>query len=126
MTENTPQIDAERLCAANNRALGIWPRVKLLAGRPRRMFDNLFRGGRVRESLSRRRGECRRCGACCQMGNRCHFLYYEDGLAACRGYDGRKSPNCRRFPMSERDLADRDVILPEQPCGYTFDGNGGP
>ena len=105
--------------------LSVWQRAKLLWGRPRRLFLNIFRPGLVRANLARRRGECRRCGACCQMGIRCPFLYYEDGLAACKGYDGRKSPNCRRFPMSERDLADRDVILPEQPCGFTFNGNGG-
>ena len=58
------------------------------------------------------------------MGNRCRFLYYEDGLACCKVYDERKSPNCRRFPMDERDLADRDLILPDRPCGYVFDSNG--
>ncbi len=54
------------------------------------------------------------------MGNRCRFLGYVDGLAICKVYDKRLSPNCRQFPMSERDLAERDVILPENPCGWTF------
>lgn len=54
------------------------------------------------------------------MGNRCRFLDYVDGLAICKVYDKRLSPNCRQFPMSRRDLAERDVILPETPCGWTF------
>ena len=106
------------------RRVGIWTTLRLFAGRPRRLFYNWFRKKYVRESLARRRGECHRCGACCQMGNRCRFLYYEDGLACCKVYDERKSPNCRRFPMDERDLADRDLILPDRPCGYVFDSNG--
>jgi len=106
------------------RRVGIWTMLRLFAGRPRRLFYNWFRKKYVRESLARRRGECHRCGACCQMGNRCRFLYYEDGLACCKVYDRRKSPNCRRFPMDERDLADRDLILPDRPCGYFFDSNG--
>ena len=83
-------------------------------------MNNWFRGRYVRESLARRQGECHRCGACCQMGNRCRFLDYVDGLAICKVYDKRLSPNCRQFPMSEHDLAERDVILPETPCGWTF------
>ena len=43
--------------------VGWWTQVKLLASRPRRLFDNWFRKQRVRENLARRRGECRRCGA---------------------------------------------------------------
>ncbi len=115
------RMDPERTCAANSRRLGLWARLRLFAGRPRRLFENWFRGKRVEESLARRRGECHRCGACCQMGNRCRFLVYEDGLASCKVYDKRQSVNCRRFPMDKRDLADRDVILPEKPCGYNFD-----
>jgi hypothetical protein len=28
--------------------------------------------------------------------------------------------NCRVFPIDERDLADRDLVLPERACGYSF------
>ena len=123
MTEEPNQMDVDRTCAANNRALGLWARLKLFAGRPRRLYYNWFRKGFVDASMARRRGECKRCGACCQMGNRCRFLFYENGLACCKIYDGRKSPNCQRFPMMEQDIADRDVILPEQGCGFTFENS---
>jgi hypothetical protein len=30
--------------------------------------------------------------------------------------------NCRVFPLDERDLAERDMIMPGQPCGFYFEG----
>ncbi|MFO7870796.1 MAG: hypothetical protein R6V03_05120 [Kiritimatiellia bacterium] len=55
------------------------------------------------------------------MGIRCRYLDYDSGgLALCRVYDRRLSPNCRNFPIDERDLADRDAVMPDVPCGYTF------
>lgn len=111
--------------ADNGFALNSLPqRVGLLWGRVRRVYQNLFRRSSVRESLSRREGKCLRCGACCRMGVPCRHLAYEDGLAACLLYDRRLSPNCRNFPMSPRDLADRDLVLPDRPCGYRFVADG--
>jgi len=100
--------------------LGLWQRLKLLWGRPRRLYLNLFRRGYVRASLARRRGECRRCGACCQMGVRCLRLRYNGDLSECFGYKGYRSPNCRQFPIDERDLAERDLVSPDTPCGFHF------
>jgi len=54
------------------------------------------------------------------MGARCRHLEYEGDLAACRRYDKYRSPNCRNFPIDERDLADRDVVNPDTPCGFCF------
>jgi hypothetical protein len=28
--------------------------------------------------------------------------------------------NCRVFPIDERDLADRDLVLPDRECGFSF------
>jgi len=101
--------------------LSAWQRIRLLWGRPRRMFLNLFRPGLVRANLARRRGECRRCGACCQMGVYCrHLKYGDDGLSECVRYQKWRSANCRNFPMDERDLAERDLVAPDTPCGYYF------
>jgi hypothetical protein len=59
------------------------------------------------------------------MGNRCRFLEFDaDGLSGCRVYDKRLSPNCKTFPIDERDLADRDAIMPDRPCGYHFTPKG--
>lgn len=102
--------------------LSIWQRVKLLWGRPRRLYLNVFRSGYVRASLARRRGECRRCGACCQMGLYCRHLKYGAGdLSECVRYAKWRSSNCRNFPIDERDLAERDLVAPDTPCGFTFE-----
>ncbi|MFW6162004.1 MAG: hypothetical protein ACODAJ_04495 [Planctomycetota bacterium] len=95
-------------------------KLKLLWGRPRRLFLGLFRPGYVRASHARRRGECRRCGACCQLAIRCPHMIYEDGLGGCDKYDRRRPLNCQTFPIDERDLADRDLLAPHCPCGYHF------
>ena len=106
--------------------LSLWQRLGLLMGRPRRLFLNLCRPGRVRASLARRRGECRRCGACCQMGVRCRHLRYNGHLAECSRYQKYRSSNCRNFPMTERDLAERDLVAPDTPCGFYFVGPASP
>jgi len=105
--------------------LSVWQRLKLLGGRPRRLFLNLFRPGLVRANLARRRGECRRCGACCQMGAYCRHLKYGAGdLSECVRYKKWRSSNCRNFPMDERDLAERNLVAPDTPCGYHFEPRG--
>ncbi|MCA1808085.1 MAG: hypothetical protein LC725_01240 [Lentisphaerae bacterium] len=91
---------------------------KLFWGTPRRLWLNVFRPGYVRASLARRQGECRRCGACCRLAWRCHFFYHNKEMPACRLYRWYRSWNCSRFPLDRRDLADRDLIMPDQPCGY--------
>ncbi|MFO7900258.1 MAG: hypothetical protein R6V58_14505 [Planctomycetota bacterium] len=100
--------------------VGFLTRLRLLLGRPRRLFENLFRKRKVHDNLARRVGECNHCGACCRMGIRCRLLTYdEDGKSSCDAYGNRLSANCRNFPMSEKDLAERDLIC-TQPCGYSF------
>lgn len=102
------------------RRVSLWQRLKLLAGRPRRLVVNLLAPRRVKRALQRRQGECLRCGACCRMGATCRFLDFdENGLALCRVYDRRLSPNCRTFPIGPMDIRDRDVVA-DGPCGYRF------
>lgn len=36
---------------------------------------------------------------------------------------GTRPMNCRVFPIDERDLADRDLLHPEAPCGFHFNGH---
>ena len=100
--------------------VGFLANFRLLFGCPRRSFENFFRRKWVKSNLDRRLGQCLRCGACCRMGFRCHHLKYdEEGKGLCAIYDRRKATSCRDFPMSERDLAERDSIC-SQPCGFTF------
>jgi uncharacterized protein (TIRG00374 family) len=97
-------------------------RIRLLLGRPRRLFLHIFRPQYVRKQHALRKGECLRCGACCRMGIRCPDLSFDDkGTSLCKRYQRRRPPNCRNFPIDERDLADRDLVSPDKPCGFTFE-----
>jgi hypothetical protein len=64
--------------------------------------------------LSRRQGDCNRCGACCKILFRCPFLGTDaEGQYTCRIYEQRFS-QCRLFPLHPQDL--REV----EECSYTF------
>ncbi|MFB0564116.1 MAG: hypothetical protein ACETWK_00380 [Candidatus Aminicenantaceae bacterium] len=94
-------------------------RYVLFKGKFRRMYLVYFRPGYVKRSIKRRRGECRRTGACCRLGFDCWFLESNKEDSLCR-INGKKSAVCRFFPIDERDLRDRDIIEPRRPCGYYF------
>ena len=50
------------------------------------------------------RGECNRCGACCEILFKCPFLKkHRDGTTSCGIYKDRPS-QCRLFPLDRRDL----------------------
>jgi len=103
-------------------------RLLLLRGVARRFFLNVFRPAYVRESLDLRTGECRRCGVCCHLvANKCGALQcHSDGQSTCRLYTVYRLPNCCTFPIDPRDLAERDLVAPNTPCGYSFrETNGG-
>lgn len=96
----------------------VW--IKLVWGTPRRLFWNLCRPGYVRASLAQRLGKCRRCGVCCRLVWRCSCFFYDNGVPACRIYARFRPPNCSMFPIDHRDLADRDLVAPNEPCGYSW------
>jgi hypothetical protein len=104
-----------------------WRERSILArGKIRRFWLVHFRPRAVEASLARRRGECDRTGACCNVLFTCPLLG-ANPLPACRIH--RHKPRvCRMFPIDERDLRDRDIISPGHPCGYSFasrPGNAG-
>lgn len=102
------------------RSLPWYLRVYLLWGKARRWYLARFRPEYVRRSLARRRGQCRHSGACCHIAFTCPWHGpTEHGAPGCTVYDKRHS-NCHVFPIDERDLADRDVGMPDHPCGYFF------
>lgn len=45
----------------------------------------------------------------------------EDNQAHCNAYKKFRAPNCHQFPIDKRDLADRDLVFPDNPCGYWWD-----
>ncbi len=79
-------------------------RARQAHGKLRRFVHANFRKEDVVESLSLRRGDCNRCGACCEILFKCPFLKkHDDGTTTCGIYEDR--PNqCRLFPIDRRDL----------------------
>jgi hypothetical protein len=100
-------------------------RLILWWGKARRLYLGLFRRGYIRRQIEERQGECRRCGACCQLGMSCAFLKNHQPITECRIHTARPM-NCRIFPIDERDLRDRDLLAPDFPCGFSFDGATAP
>jgi hypothetical protein len=79
-------------------------RARQAQGKVRRFVSANFRKEEVIASLALRRGECNRCGACCEILFKCPFLKkHDDGTTTCGIYEDR--PNqCRLFPIEKRDL----------------------
>ncbi len=88
-------------------------------GQQRRFLIGLFGSDYIQRQAARRRGECNRCGLCCQLVFKCPSLRYENGLASCGRYHSRPS-NCRIFPISEADLEDVRRLAPEAGCSFHF------
>jgi len=89
-------------------------------GKVRRTFLVKFRKGRVIEKLDRRRGACTRCGACCKIMFKCPAYDDSDGNPKCLIYNDRPGV-CSLFPLDEKDLRDRDIVMPDKKCGFYFD-----
>jgi hypothetical protein len=88
-------------------------------GKVRRFYLAHFRPAYVRESLARRVGQCDRTGACCHLLYACPLLDVRAEPVRCRVHE-IKPRVCRLFPIDERDLRDRDLIAPDEPCGFSF------
>ncbi len=95
-------------------------RMALMWGKVRRFYLGVFRRRYVKRSHARRKGECARCGACCVLGYKCQSLKGNGEGTECTMHKFRP-PNCRIFPIDERDMADRHRIAPDVPCGYSFE-----
>lgn len=89
-------------------------------GKVRRAFLIAFRKKRVEEKLDRRRGACSRCGACCKIMFKCPAYDDSDGNPKCLIYNDRPGV-CSLFPLDEKDLRERDLVMPGTKCGFYFD-----
>lgn len=79
-------------------------RARQAQGKLRRFVNAHFRAQETRASLASRRGECNRCGACCEILFKCPFLRrHENGTTSCGIYEDRPM-QCRLFPIDRRDL----------------------
>jgi len=79
-------------------------RARQAQGKIRRFVNTNFRKRETINSLALRRGECNRCGACCELVFKCPFLKKNaDGSSLCGIYENRPN-SCRLFPIEHRDI----------------------
>jgi hypothetical protein len=95
-----------------NKIVCCWSKV-------RRAFLVYLAPSVTNKKLARRMGECRRCGACCELMFICPSLDRSNGAPVCRKYDTR-SKVCKLFPLDKFDLSDRDRVNSKQKCGFYF------
>jgi len=90
-------------------------RARQAQGKIRRFLNTNFRKQETIAALALRRGECNRCGACCELVFKCPFLKKQpDGSSLCGTYANR--PNSRRlFPIEQRDIQEVKGT-----CSYYF------
>jgi len=98
-------------------------RAVLAWGKMRRFYLGAFGNGYLAKQMRERKGECSRCGACCKLMYNCPFLDESGEITRCRIY-GLPIPNCKMFPVDERDIRDRNLVMPDSTCGYYFDSTG--
>lgn len=113
------QVIYEGVGLSRERDLTWRERLFLLKGKLRRAYLLYFRPAYVEASLKRRVGSCDRTGACCHLMFSCPMLKWSEQTPSCRIYSHRMK-NCTTFPIDERDLEDRDIISPSEPCGFSF------
>jgi len=89
-----------------------WRWLLRLIGQLRRQYLCRFRPDYVAKAKMARRGECRLCGACCNLTFHCPFL---DNSRRCKSYD-KRTLSCREFPIDAMDLR-----LTRVPCGHYYD-----
>ncbi|WP_419785523.1 hypothetical protein [Pseudodesulfovibrio sp.] len=84
-------------------------------GKARRFFLVHFRKKYVRTQLSAREGNCRQCGACCNMLFTCPLL---TNTGRCIAYGVCRPGSYRVFPIDQRDID--EVGKCGGRCGYNF------
>ena len=90
-------------------------RARQAQGKIRRFVNTNFRKQETIASLALRRGECNRCGACCELVFKCPFLKKNsDGTTLCGIYENRPN-SCRLFPIEQRDIQEL-----RGSCSYYF------
>jgi len=90
-------------------------RARQVQGKIRRLINTNLRKQEMVAALALRRGDCNRCGACCELLIKCPFLKKQsDGTSLCGIYENRPN-SCRLFPIEKRDV---EELRGE--CSYYF------
>lgn len=104
--------------AFSRHGLGCRAGRQLVVGKLRRMalstMPPLARALQRRYGLT---GGCARCGTSCNLLNRCP--HWDVTSQLCSVYEDRPDV-CRLFPITPGDVADRDLVSPQHPCGFAF------
>jgi hypothetical protein len=81
----------------------------------RRAYLGTFRKDYIEQSIAAsRKGECHRCGLCCELIYKCPFLGRDgQNLPYCRIYGDLRPANCKNYPF---DSVDSEI----DSCGYKF------
>ena len=82
----------------------------------RRFYLGSFRKDYVQASIAAsRKGDCHRCGLCCELIYKCPFLGRDgQNLPYCRIYGDLRPASCHNYPF---DAVDSEVAS----CGYKFE-----
>ncbi len=101
--------------------VGFWTLVQLWWGKLRRVVLGHMFKGYTRRRHALRRGECKRCGTCCQLGWVCGDLTHDEaGKASCVRYNSDRHPPCQLFPTTASDLMDVRKVREGAVCGFHF------
>lgn len=80
----------------------------------RRFYFGLFHRDYIQASIEARKGDCHRCGACCELLYKCPFLGHDSkNLPYCRIYGDLRPGSCKNYPF---DRADSEI----EQCGFKF------
>jgi len=83
----------------------------------RRYYLTKFRKEFVKQQMAKRKGACKRCGACCKILFKCPYLRYNsEGLAECTIYE-KRFEQCDKFPIDNRDFEN----IPGTECGFYYE-----
>lgn len=90
----------------------------LVIGKFRRMFISI--SPPLAKKLQKHyglEGGCTSCGASCKLLFQCP--HWDEPTHLCTIYEDRP-PACRFFPITPADIRDRNIVLKDKPCGFTF------
>lgn len=95
----------------------------LAGGKIRRIYLSYLRRGYIAQQRAQRLGECQRCGACCRFVFKCPFLVPDNNYGWKCSIHSKRPRVCADFPIDERDIHERNLIMPDAPCGFRFSQN---
>lgn len=90
-----------------------------LAGKVRRFVKSTFLKGATLRDLSKRKGFCNRCGACCKLVFKCPAYKEENGEGMCLIYNDRPGV-CALYPLDIKDIQELKKTMPHVKCDYYF------